>query len=106
MAWLPLLPDASNVSPILFPFHIDREKQKEKEREESRNGQTLSKWPARPGSTSTMPSWPSRLKKKLFCPRVGGFRRGARCQPDVHRRPTNLEFNRRIATGKRPRGVI
>jgi len=45
MAWLPLLPDASNVSPILFPFHIDREKEKEKEREESRNGQTLSKWP-------------------------------------------------------------
>jgi len=35
MAWLPLLPDASNVSPILFPFHIDREKKKEKEREES-----------------------------------------------------------------------
>ena len=57
-------------------------------------------------STSTMPSRPSRLKKKMFCPRVGGFRRGARCQPDVHRRPTNLEFNRRIATGKRPCGVI
>jgi len=37
MAWLPLLPDASNISPILFPFHIDREKKKEKEREESRN---------------------------------------------------------------------
>ena len=96
MAWLPLLPDASNVSPILFPFHMDREKKRE------RRAETARRFPSgrRPGSTSTMPSWPSCLKKKLFCPRVGGFRRGARCQPDVHRRPTNLEFNRRIATGK------
>jgi len=36
MAWLPLLPDASNVSPILFPFHIDREKKKERERGEQK----------------------------------------------------------------------
>ena len=103
MAWLPLLPDASNVSPILFPFHIDREKKRERgeqKRPDAFQGAGTSGFYVDDAELAITP------EKKMFCPRVGGFRRGARCQPDVHRRPTNLEFNRRIATGKRPRGVI